>query len=128
MKIIAGEYAGLTGPVQGVYTQPLMLDVGLSSGSTREVVLPESHAAFVYVFDGQANFGVGAAKKTLKRGFLGVLNSGETLTAHSDEGARFLLLAAAPIGEPVARYGPFVMNTHAELEQAFADYRSGRLA
>ena len=130
VKVIAGTYAGLQGPIEGVYTKPLMLDIGLAAGSERLIELPESHASFVYVFDGaSAIFGADDADaKTLTRGHLGVLSEGAQLTMRSEGGARVLLLAAAPINEPVARYGPFVMNTREELEQAVMDYRSGRLA
>ena len=126
VKVIAGEFEGAVGPVEGVFTQPLMLDIGLSQGGQRSIATPSEHAAFVYVFEGDASFGT-EKPKLIKRGCLGVLGEGETLHISSESGARILLLAAKPLKEPVARHGPFVMNTVDELEQAFADYRAGRL-
>ena len=139
VKVIAGRYETpegevFEGPVGGVATQPLMLDIELKAGegaAPRSFDLPAEHNAFVYVFEGVVTLGEGDEAKPIPRGRLAVLSKGERLQAAVADGAdagRFLLLAGKPIGEPVARYGPFVMNTREELEQAFADYRSGRLA
>lgn len=128
VKVIAGEYGGAKGPVGGVQTEPRMYDVTLSPGHDAQFELPADHGAFVYVFEGTVTFGEGADAKTIKRGVLAVLDEGDRLNCASESGGRFLLLAGRPIDEPVARYGPFVMNTREELEQAFADYRAGRLA
>jgi quercetin 2,3-dioxygenase len=125
VRLVAGAVGGKVGPVGGIVTAPQMLDVKLGPrGSVRHDV-PAGHNAFVYVFDGEAQLGLARAKVTA--GQLAVLGPGTTLLTRSANGARLLSLAARPIGEPVARYGPFVMNTDDELRQAVDDYRSGRL-
>jgi hypothetical protein len=89
--------------------------------------LPPTHNAFLYVYEGDA--GVGAElPRALPRGSAGVLSEGDAVTVvAAGKGVRFILLAARPLNEPVAQYGPFVMNTAAELEQAVRDYQTGRL-
>jgi quercetin 2,3-dioxygenase len=125
VRLVVGEIAGRSGPVGGIVTAPQMLDVKLGArGSIRHGV-PGSHNAFVYVFEGEAEIGPGRAKVTA--GQLAVLGPGDLLTARTGSGTRLLSLAARPIGEPIARYGPFVMNTDDELRQAVEDYRSGAL-
>lgn len=127
VRVIAGEFGGHTGPVGGVATKPVMLDVALPAGQSTEVSIPEGHNGFAYVFEGSAV--LGDHGEPIARGHLAVLGGqGEGLRIAADTtDTRVLVVAGAPIGEPVARYGPFVMNTREELEQAFADYRSGRL-
>ena len=125
IKVIAGAAFDVEGPISGVATQPLMLDVALPAGTSVAVDLPEDHNGFVHVFEGRARFGPDATK--IRSGMLGVLGPGTSVHARSASGGRFLLLAGKPIGEPVARYGPFVMNTRDELMQAFEDYRAGTL-
>ncbi|MCX4247666.1 pirin family protein [Paraliomyxa miuraensis] len=129
VRVIAGRYGDLVGPVGGVATEPLMLDVGLRAGGTLDVAIAAGHNGFAYVFEGRARLGDHEAP--IERGHLAVLDregDGLRIAAAGDEGTRVLLVAGKPIGEPVARHGPFVMNTRAELEQAFRDYQSGRLA
>jgi redox-sensitive bicupin YhaK (pirin superfamily) len=125
VRLVAGELAGKTGPVDGIVTAPNMLDVTLPAGGRFEHKLPATHNAFAYVVQGSAF--LGSAKTTVTSQQIAVLGPGESISAASEQGARFLLLSAKPIGEPVARRGPFVMNTSEELDQAFEDYRSGRL-
>jgi redox-sensitive bicupin YhaK (pirin superfamily) len=125
VRLVAGAVGGRTGPVDGIVTAPQMLDVKLGArGSVRHAV-PTSHNAFVYVFEGEAE--LGPARARVAAGQLAVLGPGEIFTARSAAGARLLSFAGRPIGEPVARYGPFVMNTEDELRQAVDDYRTGRL-
>ena len=92
-------------------------------------LIAEGHNAFVYVFEGSAL--IGGDQRPLTDGQIGLLGPGDAarlaVPASAREGARLLLLAGQPLGEPVARYGPFVMNTEAEIRQAIADYRAGRL-
>jgi hypothetical protein len=124
-RVVAGEVGGTRGPVEGIATRPLYLDLRLEPRCELAVPTPPEHHAFAYVYDGRAR--VGAEGHVLEAGILGVLGPGDTVSlATAAEPARLLLLAAQPLGEPVARYGPFVMNTQAELLQAVDDYRRGR--
>jgi redox-sensitive bicupin YhaK (pirin superfamily) len=125
VRVVAGEVGGKTGPVDGIVTTPQMLDIKIAARGAVRHAVPTSHNAFVYVFDGEAEIGPGRAK--VAAGQLAVLGSGELFTARAATGARLLSFAGRPIGEPVARFGPFVMNTDDELRQAVDDYRSGRL-
>lgn len=126
LRVVAGDAQGATGPVQGIDVEPVFLDVALKRGARFSHDLPAGHTAFVYVVDGALR--VGPSKRELRRGQLAVLAAGETFEASCDADAgRGLLLAARPLNEPVARRGPFVMNTDDELRQAFEDYRTGRL-
>jgi len=124
VRVLAGESLGLHGPVVGIVTEPLYLDVALAPGASFRQVLPPEHSAFVYVFEGEAR--VGEPASPLKRGSLAVLGPGDSvLVSAGDAPARLLLLAARPLKEPIARYGPFVMNTRAEIAQAFQDLQNG---
>ncbi len=125
VRLVAGEAGGRRGPVEGIATDPLMLDVAVPRGGRFSHPVAFTHNAFALVFDGA--IALGSARTLVRAGQLAVLGPGDTVTARADDGGRMLLLAGEPLGEPVARYGPFVMNTQAELEQAFEDYRSGRL-
>jgi redox-sensitive bicupin YhaK (pirin superfamily) len=123
-KVIAGELAGVRGPAEGGVTEPFYADVTLEPGAAFEAALPAGHSAFVYVYAGRAE--VGEPTQSLERGRIGVLSPGDRLKLASADGARLILVAGKPLGEPVAKYGPFVMNTTDELRQAFADYQAGR--
>jgi redox-sensitive bicupin YhaK (pirin superfamily) len=128
IRVIAGEVDGVSGAVSGIATRPLYLDVALAAHARFVQALPAGHNAFVYVFEGRGTAGGdGAAPGTeLRRGRLAVLGDGDGVAVSaSDGGVRFLLLAAQPLGEPVARYGPFVMNTRTEIQQALHDLESG---
>jgi redox-sensitive bicupin YhaK (pirin superfamily) len=124
VKVIAGTYGSTRGPVQGGSTDPLYWDVRLDAGKTFEAKIPASHAVYIYPFEGS----VEVEDRVLKTHQGGVLGSGDTVTVKAGpDGARFLVLAAKPIKEPVVQYGPFVMNTREEIEQAIRDYQSGEL-
>lgn len=130
VRVLAGESHGVKGPVEGIVTDPLLLDVQLKPGSEFLQPIEAGHNAFAYVFDGEADFGVseGAAGKRVHTQHLAVFHDGDAVRVRAgDSPVRFLLAAARPIGEPVARYGPFVMTTRDELVQAFRDYETGRL-
>ena len=124
VRVLAGEIAGVKGPVDPGATQPIFLDVTLPAGGAATVPLPAGHNAFVYVYEGAAS--VGDPAEALARGRIGVLSPGDEVRLTSDKGARLILVAGKPLREPVAKHGPFVMNTEAELRQAFEDYRAGR--
>jgi redox-sensitive bicupin YhaK (pirin superfamily) len=125
VRLVAGAVGNVRGPVEGIATAPEMLDVSLPAKGRFAHPVPESHNAFLYVLDGAAE--IGASATPAQRGDLVVLGPGALAVVRSEPGTRFLLLAAQPIGEPVARSGPFVMNTDDELRQAWDDYRTGRL-
>jgi redox-sensitive bicupin YhaK (pirin superfamily) len=126
VTLIAGELDGISGPVEAVHTDPRFFDIALPAGQTFDHALPAGHAAFLYVIDGAVTV---AGERTVEAGTLAVLSPGEriALAAGKAAPARFILLAGRPLGEPVAKYGPFVMNTEAEIRQAIADFRAGRL-
>ncbi len=136
VKVIAGSFAhGGTvarGPVNGdgaLSTDPLYLDVRLPAGAQFDAPIPAGRNAFLYVYEGSARIGAAGAARPLPHRAAGVLSDGDQVRVLADaEGVRFLLLAAKPLREPVVQYGPFVMNTREEIEQALADYRDGRLA
>lgn len=129
VRVIAGESHDLRGPVTGVRTDPLYLDVKVSAhGEYSEPVDPK-YTSFAYVFEGDGCFGLESSREhQLKARQLGVLTHGDCLKVRAGaEGVRFLLVAARPINEPIAWYGPFVMNTRAEILQAVRDFEAGRL-
>lgn len=126
VRVIAGRTgAGTEGAVRNEYVRPTYLDVTLPAGQAFEQPLPHDHHAFLFVVEGDLEVGDGA--HPLGRRLLGILGPGERIAVRAGaEGARFLLVAAAPLNEPVARGGPFVMNTRQEILQAFDDYRHNR--
>ncbi len=124
VRVLAGQFGATRGVIDDPATDVLYLDISLAARACFEFPLSETHNAFVYVFEGGARL-AGAA---LRQHTLAVLGAGDTVGIEAgDSGVRFILVAGRPIGEPVVQYGPFVMNTREEIEQAFADYRDGRL-
>ena len=124
VRVIAGSYRGVRGPVQADATAPLYLGVFLEDGEF-EAAVPVEHNAFVYVYEGSLE----VAGRAVTRGELAVLRGGDKVAARAgDAGARFILVAGRPLKEPVARYGPFVMNRPEEIQQAMRDFTEGRLA
>lgn len=127
VKVIAGTVDGVAGPIAQPATDPLYLDITLAAGATWRYALPEGHSAFAYAFEGDARVGEGADARPLSAQELAVLGGGAQLIVEAGEaGARLILVAGRPLREPVARHGPFVMNTREELMQAFVDYEQGR--
>jgi len=125
-RVIVGEQAGVRGPVDNVATDPLYLDLHLDAGASAEVDIPAGHNGFVYVYEGQAKVGDGAASGLL-RGDLGVLSrDGGKVRIEAPVATRAILVAGRPLNEPVAKYGPFVMNTQQQIIQAVEDFRAGR--
>jgi len=130
VKVIAGQVGAVKGPISQPATDPTYLDVSLTAGAQFVPELPARHAAFVYVFEGSVRVGRGAAAAVVKQGEMAVLGEGSSvqLTGESkDAASRAILVAGRPLNEPVARYGPFVMNTREQLIQAVEDFQKGRL-
>jgi len=130
LRVIAGrfEQSGVVteGPVAGLSTAPVYYDLRLPAGTRATIPTPGRHNAFLYVYDGAATVGEDGRRLPLRSA--GLLTPGESaLIAAGDAGVKLLFLAGRPIGEPVVQYGPFVMNSVAEIEQAIIDYQSGRL-
>ncbi len=123
VRLVAGQIGATRGPVDGIDIRPTMLDAALAAGARFVHTLPGGDTAFVYVLEGS----IAIEGTSIDAGNLAVLSPGTSVTATSAAGGRFLLVAGTPLREPVARRGPFVMSTEAELEQAFADYQSGHL-
>lgn len=132
-RVIAGDldHAGRTtqGPIQGLSTEPLYFDLRLPADAAVTVPTPAHHNAFLYVYEGNAVVGEGAAARPLPYRAAGLLTPGGNVQLRAGpQGMRALLLAGKPIGEPVVQYGPFVMNTAYEIQQAIVDYQRGELA
>ncbi|MFT5503047.1 MAG: redox-sensitive bicupin YhaK (pirin superfamily) [Gammaproteobacteria bacterium] len=127
IRVITGKtMMGTKGPVSQPLTDPIFLDVSLEADSSFEEAIPESHSAFVYVIQGEVTIGDSKSNR-IHRDQLAILVDGNQASLSSDSGARFLLVAGKPLKEPIVRAGPFVMNTHAEIKQAFNDYQSGQI-
>ncbi len=123
VRVVAGVHDDVAGAVSGIAVEPLYLDVSLPAGAAFTQSLPTAHNAFVYPFEGTLEVG-GAV---VEAGHLAVLGPGAGFAARAGErSCRFILVAGKPIGEPIARYGPFVMNSREEILQAVRDYESGR--
>ena len=123
VRVIAGKAGGVAGPVTGIAADPTYLDVSIPAGGSFTLPAEPGHSSFAYVFEGEALF-PGGAKVAASR--LAVLGEGGRVEAAAGAGgARFLLVCGKPMGEPVARYGPFVMNTREEIEQTLRELREG---
>ena len=134
IRVIAGETnQGTVGPVINAHTYPTYMDVSLPANTTFDQTLVNEHSAFIYVIEGEVSVqnsigsAQGKANNTVKVKNLAVLSKGDNITVSSNiNGARFLLIAGKPLNEPVARMGPFVMNTQTEIRQAVEDFHSGK--
>ncbi len=124
--VIAGESHGVAGAVTREATEPLVLDLHLEAGARFEQPLPPGHNAFVVVYRGAAAIG-GRDVTPGKLALLANDPAADGIVIEAKDGARALLVAGRPLGEPIAQYGPFVMNTEEEIYQAVSDYRDGRL-
>jgi len=125
--VIAGESHGVAGAVTREATAPLYLDLHFDAGARFEQALPPGHNAFVYVYRGE----VAIAGRNVPAGRMAILASdsgADGVILEAKQPARAILVAGRPLGEPIAQYGPFVMNTEQEIRQAVSDYRDGRLA
>lgn len=128
LRLVAGQLSWqgqtLTGPITGISTAPLFVDIQLQPHADCVIPIPEELAAFTYVFEGSLLI----QHTALPQHAAVELGAGDRLVLSAGaEGGRCLLLAARPIGEPIVQYGPFVMNTLEEIDQALQDYRAGVL-
>ena len=127
VRVVAGSYGGRKGPVTEIAVQPLYMDVTLDNGASFELPVPEGHTAFAYVLEGNGIFGIGEDGESVEAVKMVVFTDGNSI--HIDAGlgssVRFMLIAGAPINEPIVPYGPFVMNTEEEIRQALTDLRNG---
>jgi len=133
VRVIAGtleiDGRAVAGPMQGLSTEPLYFDVELPAGGAFAHPVKPGHNAFLYVYEGDVEAGPAGPSRALKTHSAGVLADGDRIEVKAGtQGARFILLAGRPLNEPVVQYGPFVMNTREEIEQAIRDYQEGRLA
>jgi redox-sensitive bicupin YhaK (pirin superfamily) len=126
IRIISGTTnKGTTGPVINTHVQPTYMDIHLPAGAIFEQTLLMTDNAFVFVIDG--NISVGNSGQELQQSHLGILSKGDTVTiTASSENSNFLLISGKPLNEEVARGGPFVMNTKAEVMQAFHDFQNNK--
>lgn len=129
VRIVAGEFDGTLGPVREIAARPVYLDVTLDPGAVVDLPAPAGHQAVAYLFEGSARFGPQGSASLVSAVRMATFGDGQGLRAEGgDQGARFMLMAGAPIGEPIVPYGPFVMNTEDEIRQTLADLRDGTFA
>jgi len=128
IRVIAGEVDGVRGAVSEIYADPVYLDVSIPANGSFSHPVEKGHTVFAYVFEGRGFFGTGekAPEKPVSQPGLVVFGDGDYIQAGAaDEPFRFLLVSGKPLDEPIARYGPFVMNTQEEIQQALKDLRNG---
>ncbi len=128
IRVIAGTVDGVTGPVTEIAIKPIYLDIAMPAGASFIQPLEKGHNAFAYVFEGEGWFGDDTYETAgrISSPQLVVLGDGDYVAVRAAEkGLRFVLASGQPLNEPIARYGPFVMNTRAEIERALQDLRNG---
>lgn len=127
VRVVAGTTSrGTHGPVRELITDVVYLDISLDAGAQFSEPLPIGHNAFIHVVEGSVSVSGGGTANCINVGDLALLGEGERVELRSENDARLLLLSGQPLREPVAKGGPFVMNTHTELQQAYRDYQSGK--
>ena len=128
IRVIAGSVDGVKGPVSEIYADPAYLDISMPAGGYFSHTVPQAHSVFAYVFEGQGVFGADphTRENSVSQPGLVVFGDGDYIQADAANGPiRFLLVSGKPLNEPIARYGPFVMNTQEEIQQALDDLRNG---
>lgn len=127
IRVIAGRVDGVAGPISGIAAEPMYLDVSIAPRGSFDLPIARGHAAFAYVFEGEGKFG--AQEQNVSSPQLVVWDDGDNVEARAEEsGVRFLLVSGKPLHEPIARYGPFVMNTREEIEQTLREIQQGTFA
>ena len=124
INVIAGKYRDAEGPVKGHNVEPVYLDIDIEKDKEFNFNLPSTHNSLIYLIEGEIKVG-DKNHDEVKDSTLIILTRGEKLKVSSLSKAKFLLISGKPIGEPIARGGPFVMNTKAEVLQAVQDYHNG---
>ena len=127
INLIAGKFKNAEGPVKGHNVEPIYFDVELKEDKKFHLEIPENHNSFVYLLKGELKIGSNQHEKTSDSTLI-LLERGATLEILANKKSKFLLIAGKPIGEPIARGGPFVMNTKQEILQAIKDYNNGTFA
>jgi quercetin 2,3-dioxygenase len=127
VRVIAGVSNGVTGAVSREVTEPIYLDIHLPAGTTFTTAIPNTHNAFVYVYQGAASI-LDAQIPAQRMAILHNELSADGVILQAKEDTRLILVAGKPLHEPIAQYGPFVMNTEQEIQDAINDFRTGRLA
>ncbi len=129
VRLVSGELDGRRGPVTEIAAQPRYMDVTLGAGAEFSLPVPPEHFAIAYVFEGAGEFGLApdGQGEPVEAVHMVVFGEGDRLRARAAEAGpvRFMLMTGAPFGEAIVPYGPFVMNTEAEIRQALADLRNG---
>ncbi len=128
IRVIAGEVDGVSGPVKEIVADPTYLDISIPPNKMFSQPIESGQAAFAYIFEGEGLFEAGDAEagKPIPHPRLIVLGDGDRISVRAvDQGMRFLLVSGKPLNEPIARWGPFVMNTRAEIEQTLQDLKNG---
>ena len=124
VKVIAGEYEQAEGPIKGHNVEPIYFDVELNKDKEFNFNIPSTHNTFIYLIDGEIKIGT-EKHDDIKGSTLILLTKGVNLTVKAKSNAKFLIISGKPINEEIARGGPFVMNTKAEILQAVQDYHNG---
>jgi redox-sensitive bicupin YhaK (pirin superfamily) len=123
IRVVAGEVDGVRGPVTEIAADPVYFDVTLEGNEAFVYPVPRGHMALAYVFEGAGRFGADAQRVEAVR--MVVFDDGDQVEVRSEGGVRFMLMAGAPFREPIAPYGPFVMNTNEEIQRAIYELRNG---
>lgn len=121
VRVVAGQFNGVTGPVTEIAASPLYMDVRLAPASRFVLPVPSGHTTLAYIFEGTGNF-AGEEIESVK---MAVFGEGDQIEVQSESGVRFILIAGAPFNEPIVPYGPFVMNTVEEIQQTLMELRNG---
>ena len=127
INIISGKYKNIEGPVKGHNVEPIYFDIDLNESKKINIDVPESHNSFIYVLKGEIEIGTNKNEKIIDSTLI-LLERGNKLNVFANKKSKFLFIAGKPIKEPIARGGPFVMNTKQEILQAIQDYNNGTFA
>lgn len=128
LKLVCGEYAGVSGPIQDATTEMFYFDLHIEPNETLALEVPVSHQCFTYCYGGQAVTGDDKRAANIPTHSLTVFTRGDRVSLRAGaDGAKLILVGGKPINEEVVQYGPFVMNSRAEIERAIRDFQAGKL-